>query len=497
VTDSEKAPATGRQAAWNYLIFALSKSSTLLMTVIVARMLDPAEFGLFALALLVANLFDYVKDLGVAAAVVQNRRDWRVIAPTGLTLSILFGIIASALLAGTANLTAAALGHPELTDLIRVLAIALGISALSVIPAAWLRRSMDFRSRLVPEALGALTKTGLTIGLAATGHGVWSLVYGQLAAVVVMAVLYWMVGRGLGPKLGYDREVSRELIKFGIPVTAVTLLAYGIYNVDYLAVGTRLGASELGLYTLAYRIPELVVLNLCIVVSEALFSALSSLQHDRDVLTRHYLDALGVVVALTVPIGIGLAVTSRPLVETLYGNQYAGSAPILAVIAIYTAVYSASFHAGDVLKAIGKPGVLTAINAAKLVVLIGPVWWAAAHSATMVACALLGVEVLHFLGRMTVLNRVTGLRWSALAGVLLRPAAAAVPMGVLLWGLSRFTSSLAAPAELVLLIVIGVGVYGLLLRFTAPRLVAALTGMVRARMSRGSAPTPSTAKEGL
>jgi PST family polysaccharide transporter len=501
VTDSEKAPATGRQAAWNYLIFALSKSSTLLMTVIVARMLDPAEFGLFALALLVANLFDYVKDLGVAAAVVQNRRDWRVIAPTGLTLSVLFGIIASALLAGTAGLTAEGLGHPELTDLIRVLAIALGISALSVIPAAWLRRSMDFRSRLVPEALGALTKTGLTIGLAATGHGVWSLVYGQLAAVVVMTVLYWLVARGMGTelsgsKLGFDRDVSRELIKFGIPVTAVTLLAYGIYNVDYLAVGTRLGASELGLYTLAYRIPELVVLNLCIVVSEVLFSALSSLQHDKHVLTRHYLDALAVVVALTMPIGVGLAVTSRPLVETLYGNQYSGSAPILAVIAIYTAVYSASFHAGDVLKAIGKPGILTAINAGKLVVLIGPVWWAAGHSATMVACALLGVEVLHFIGRMTVLNRVTGLRWSALAGVLLRPAAAAVPMGVLLWALSRFTSSLAAPAELVLLIVVGIGGYGLLLRFTAPHFVAALTGMVRGRLGRGSAPTPSSAKEG-
>lgn len=494
MTDTDKAPATGRQAAWNYLIFALSKSSTLLMTVVVARMLDPEEFGLFALALLVANLFDYVKDLGVAAALVQNRRDWKAIAPTGLTLSVVFGVIASGLLAGTAHLTAAALGHPELTELIRVLAIGLGISALSAIPAAWLRRSMNFGARLAPEALGALTKTGLTIWLAATGHGVWSLVYGQIAAVVVMTVLYWVVGR-TSPKLGFDRTVSGELIRFGIPVTAVTLLAYGIYNVDYLAVGTRLGASDLGLYTLAYRIPELLVLNLCIVVSEVLFSALSSLQHDRDVLTRHYLDALGVVIALTAPIGIGLAVAARPLVETLYGHQYAESAPILAVIAIYTTVYSASFHAGDVLKAMGKPGILTAINAAKLVVLIGPIWWAAGHSATWVACALLAVEVLHFLGRMTVLNRVTGLRWSALAAVLLRPVAAALPTGALLWALSHVTSSLAAPLELGSLVVAGIVAYGVLLRFTAPHLVASLTGMVRSRLSRNSEATP-TMKEG-
>ena len=489
---SGKSPATGRQAAWNYLIFVLSKSSTLIMTVVVARMLEPAEFGLFALTLLVVNLFDYVKDLGVGAALVQNRREWRTIAPTGLTLSVAFGLSAAAILALTAPLTARALGHPDLVGFIRVLAIGLAISALSTIPAAWLRRSMNFRARLAPEALGALTKTGLTIGLAATGHGVWSLVYGQLAATVVMTVLYWVVAR-TSPRPAFDRAVTRELVRFGIPVTAVTLLAYAIYNVDYLAVGTRLGADELGLYTLAYRLPELLVLNLCIVVSEVLFSALSGLQHDRGALTRHYLDALVVVVALTAPIGVGLAVAAGPVVAIMYGGDYAGSAPILSVLAIYTVVYSASFHAGDVFKAIGRPGILTAINAGKLVVLIGPVWWAAGHSATMVAWALLGTEVVHFLVRMTVLHRVTSARWPSIAGALLRPAAAAVPMGVVLLGLGRVTDSLAAPLQLGLMIVVGIAVYVLLLRFTAPHLVIAALQMVRRKLSRTAA-TPPTAK---
>ena len=101
--DTPSMPSTGRQTLWNYLIFALSKSSTLLMTVVVARILTPTEFGVFALAVLVVNLFDYVKDLGVASALVQNRRDWRVLAPTGLTLSVLFGLLASGLLAAFAG----------------------------------------------------------------------------------------------------------------------------------------------------------------------------------------------------------------------------------------------------------------------------------------------------------------------------------------------------------------------------------------------------------
>jgi lipopolysaccharide exporter len=487
-------PATGRQAAWNYLVFALSKSSTLLMTVVVARMLEPSEFGLFALALLVVNLFDFVKDLGVAPALVQNRRDWRVIAPTGLTLSVLFGLFASGALAATANLTARALGHTELTAFIRVLAIGLAISALSTIPAAWLRRSMNFSARLVPEASGALTKTVLTIGLAATGHGIWSLVYGQLAATAVMTVLYWWVGR-THPRPAFNGAVARELIRFGIPVTAVALLAYAIYNVDYLAIGTRLGPTDLGLYTLAYRIPELVVLNLCIVVSEVLFSALSGLQHDRESLLKHYFDALVVVAALTAPIGVMLAVTARPLVDTLYGGNYAGSAPILSVLALYTILYSASFHAGDVFKAMGRPGVLTAINAGKLALLIGPIWWAAGHSAVLVAWALLGTEVVHFLIRMAVLHRITSVRWTGIADALVRPIAAALPMGVVLLCLTRVTKGLPAVLELGLLIAAGAVIYAVLLRFTAPHLVTAALGMVRRRLPRTAATTPTTAKE--
>lgn len=488
-------PSTGRQTVWNYLIFALSKSSTLLMTVVVARILSPTEFGIFALAILVVNLFDYVKDLGVASALVQNRREWRMLAPTGLSLSVIFGLVIAGLLAATADVAAAALGEPKLTGLIRVLAVGLAISALSTIPAAWLRRSMNFSARLVPEFAGAAAKTGLTIGLALAGFGVWSLAYGQLAAAIVMTVLYWWVAR-LRPGLAMDSAVARELIRFGLPVTAVTLLAYAIYNVDYLAIGERLGATELGLYTLAYRIPELLVLSLCVVVSEVLFSALSGLQHDRGALTGHYTQALTVVAALTIPLGTGLALTARPLVGTLYGAEYAASAPILSVLAVYTVVYSASFHAGDVFKAIGRPGILTAINAGKLAVLIGPIWWAAGHSALLVAWALLGVEVLHFGVRMTVLRRIAGTSWVSIATALWRPSAAAVPMGLILYCLGRITDQLAAPLELSVLIVVGVSTYGLLLRFTAPQLFDTAYEMVRRRLFRSAVVSPSTTKEG-
>ncbi len=482
--EQQPMPPTGRQAAWNYLVFALSKSSTLIMTVVLARILVPAEFGLFAFALLVVNLFDYIKDLGVGAALVQSPRKWNQIAPTGLTLSVMFAAVAGLLLLGSADIAARILGDPELVPVIRVLAIGVAISALSVLPMAWLRRKLDFRSRLLPEFLGALAKMGLTIGLAVAGLGVWSLVYGQLAAVAVTAALYWRVAK-TKPRFGFDVHEARLLIRFGVPVSVVTLLAFAIYNVDYLAIGARLNETDLGLYVLAYRLPELVVLNLCIVISEVLFSSLSSLQNDRKALADHYLQAVGVVVALTAPIGAALAVLAPAVIATLYGPKYSDAAPMLAVLALYAVVYSASFHSGDVYKAIGRPGILTAINLGKLAVMVGPVWWAAGHNAVLVAVSLLGVEVIHFIVRIAVVQRVISLKWSALLSAVFRPTAAAAFMGVTLLAVERFTHGIPAPAELVAGSFVGVLLYLAALRFTAPHLFAAGMGLARSTVKSG------------
>ncbi|OLO99697.1 lipopolysaccharide biosynthesis protein [Mycolicibacterium porcinum] len=474
----------GKQTIWNYGVFAISKSSTLLMTVVVARLLTPAEFGIFALALLLVNLFDYVKDLGVAESLIQSDRPWNRIAPTGLTLSIGFGVIAGAVLAVSAGVTARLLHHPDIAPLIRVLAIALVISAASVVPLSWLRRDLSFQRRLLPEFVGAVVKTALTIWLAATGHGVWSLVYGQLAGVLVTAIMYWWAAPTfMWPRFQLDE--AKALLRFGIPVTAVTLLAYGIYNVDYLAVGTRLGTTELGLYTLAYRVPELVVLNLCNVISDVLFSSMSRLQNNRAAMSAQYQKVLGIVLAVTVPAGVGLAVVAGPLLRTLYGTQYDAAKDILVVLALYTAVYSASYHAGDVFKAAGRPGLLTAINTAKLVLLIGPIWWAAGHSATLVAVALLSVELVHFAIRMTIVRRVIPIRWVQIFSVASRPFAAAIPMGASLIGIGALISHWPAPAQLALLVPLGIIIYAAALFFTAPTLVRPVVSRLTGRWRKG------------
>lgn len=486
----EKAPATGRQSVWNYLVFGLSKSSTLIMTVVVARLLTPADFGVFALALLVTNLFDYMKDLGVGGALVQRPGNWNRFAPTGLSLTVIIGVIVGAGLAAIAPLAAAILHQPGLTPMIQVLAVALAISALSVFPDARLRRALDFRRRLWPQFLGAATKAALTIALAAAGHGVWSLVYGQLVGTVVTTVLFWWVARA-PLKFGFDWHEARDLVRFGTSLTAVTLLAYAMYNTDYFFIGRRLGDVALGLYTLAFRLPELLVISLCIVISDVLLSSLSRLQHSRDLRNEHYLKVTTVAMALVAPTSFLMAAAAPAVIDTMYGSAYADAAPALGVLSLYVLFMSMTHHSGDLFKAIGRPGIVVLLATGRLALLIPAVWWAAGHSIVMVALVLLLVEIAPFTVNAFLLRRVAYISIRSNLRSVLRPMPAAMVVGAVTWVGAHLLASLPSIAILAILVPTGLVVYLVVLRLTARDLFDMGLAAVHALRDRDAKESPA------
>ncbi len=480
-----------RQAAWNYLVFALSKSSTLVMTIVLARLLAPSDFGLFALAMLVLNLFDYLRDLGVAAALVQRKEAWERLAPTGLTLSCAFGVVMAGAAVGLAPFLAAALGEPALAEITRVLAVGLLIASASSLPHALLRRRLDFRGRLIPEVLGAAMKTGVSIGLAAAGAGVWSLVWGQLAATAVTTVLYWIVGRPRA-RLGFDLAVASSLLRFGLPVTSIGLLSFIVFNAPTAAIGRNLGTDDLGLYTLAYRLPELLILNLCIVIGEVLFSALSRMQDDRSALGEQYLKAVSVVMTLTAPLGLGMAAVAEDLVVMLYGEQYAMGGGVLALIAAYTVIYSASFHSGDAYKAMGRPMILTLMTIGGLVVLIPSVWVASQHSIVAVAATLLALELVHFAVRVGLVRRVLGLPLARQLAAYRGPVVAAGVMAVAVWATGLVLPDWPSAARIALLVPLGTVIYLGALRLLSPVAFAVVVAPLRRAAGRAPGDSAST-----
>lgn len=474
----------GASTLWNLIQFGGGRFVTFVSTVVLARLLAPEAFGLVAMALLAINAFDRLKDFGVGAALVQHKGRFAQIAPTGTLLTAVTSVALSVGCLVAAPQLAALLGDPNLTPIVRALSAMLLVSGLAVVPDLALRRRMQFRERLLPEIAGALVKAALSIGLAIAGFGVWSLVCGQIAGSVVTTAAYWVgyLRSRPAPLVRWDAGAARSLLRFGTPVSGIALLALVLDNIDYFVIGRRLGATELGYYTMAFRLPELLVVSVCVVVGQVLFSSFSRLQHDPAALRVQFLGAASTVATLTVPTGLGLTATAPTLVSVLFGPDFAPSVPLLQLLGIYAAIYSLSFHAGEVYKATGRTGLMLATSLARLVVFAPALWIAAGYSTVAVAATFVLLQVLFSIVRLALIRWVLQLsireQWRAMYPSLFAGscmAAAVAGTSMLLPG--------AWPEliRLILEVVIGVVVYtALIMVIDRPSLQRCLA-LVRAR----------------
>lgn len=481
-----RSPGAARAMAWAGATMAGSRVITLVATLVLARLLVPADFGVFAVGLLVINYLDRVKDMGVGAGLIYRQEPWDLVARTGLPLVMASSGVLSLAAFLFAPVAATFFEDPRAVDVLRGLALVLFIGGIAIVPDAKLRRGMDFRRRLVPEVLAAVVKNGLAVGLAAGGVGVLSLVWGQLAGSVVQAALYWALC-GWAPRLGWDADMARKLLRYGLPASLVAVFAVFLENIDYLVVGHRLGLEQLGYYTMAYRLPEVSILALCIVASQVLFPAFSREQHDLPQLRVLYLRAARSVALLTLPLGASMAVLAPEIVEALYSSRWEPSIPALRLIAVFAAVTSMSFHAGELYKATGRPGILNTLAVGEVIILFPVLWLAAAHSITAVAATMCAGAMGLSLARLAIAARLIGLPRRRLVASFGPGVLVAVGVAVVDWlaqqGLRIVVPD--APALLVLALVgaLTVAAYALLVRWCAPdamsaarRAVADVTG---------------------
>jgi O-antigen/teichoic acid export membrane protein len=403
------ASAAAVGVGWNYAAFALNKGLVFLATLILARLLVPEDFGLLALGLVVMQFLDRIAEFGVGQAVIFRQEDPERTANVAFILNMTLSAAMSLAAFCAAPLVGVAFQEPRVTPVIRVLAFAPLLYGLRNVPAARLSKSLDFRRRLLPEVGRAATRGTVAIVLAMMGFGVWSLVWGHLAGAAVCTALYWWV-TGWRPRLEFDWAIARLLAGYGVQIVLVGLLTNLIRDVDYFVVGRRLGAAALGYYTIALRLPELLVLGFCRVVSRSLFPAFSRLQKDWVLLRVGFLASLRYIAMISVPVSLGLVLVARESVLLFYGDRWAPVIAVTRLLAVYAMFMSMSFNTGDVYKAIGRPMILNQIGLSRLVVAAPLLWLAAGYDIVMVATAQLLIGCTWMCLRLAIACRVIKIR---------------------------------------------------------------------------------------
>jgi O-antigen/teichoic acid export membrane protein len=232
-----------------------------------------------------------------------------------------------------------------------------------------LQRNLDYRRKLIPDLSSAFVKGVVSIVLALTGAGVWAIVFGQLSGAIASVLMVWIIFPWW-PRLSLNLRLARGLIRFGASIMGTDAISITTENIDSIIVGRIFGLSQLSIYSLAYRLPEMLLLNNLWVMGGVIFPAFSTIQTQPDELRKGFLVSIRLIELITLPICLGLIIAATPIVLVLFGEQWLEVVPLLRVFAIYAWVSSIGYHVGDIYKARGRPDILLKLSIVTLVIII-------------------------------------------------------------------------------------------------------------------------------
>jgi O-antigen/teichoic acid export membrane protein len=311
-----------RGLAWKGASQIFLQGSRIVVAVILARMLSPHDYGLAAMALVLASLGIVFSDVALGAALVQRTRLSEADRSTAFWTSVAVGVLCTVLGVGLSGVLADLYGDSAVQPLFAVLSLSFLVTSLATTHEALLVREMNFRSLELRMMIGTAAGAVAGIFLAAKGYGAWAIIGQQLAIAAVSTALLWLLSPWR-PTFSFSRASLRSLGGFSGNVFAHRLLYYLHRNVDNLLIGRFLGPAALGVYGFAYNVMLVPFSRIAGPLTEVLFPAFSRMQHDRKRMTAIWVRAIRLVASFSVPALLGLVVVAPDFVSVVLGAKWA------------------------------------------------------------------------------------------------------------------------------------------------------------------------------
>lgn len=442
----------------------LAQIITWASTLLVIRLLDPSDYGLFAMTQVVLAFLAFLNGWGFASALVQSDSvdAFRIRQAFGLLL-LLNGLLAAIQFFG-APLAAAYYGQPMVADLLRVQALMFLATPFIALPEVMMSRALDFRRQAVVNLLAALAGASTALACALAGYGVWTLVYAPLAMFWTRAIGLTLVARLLvWPSFNF--RGCGQIIGFGSAVLFSQLFWLVQSQSDIFIAGARFDAHALGLYAEALFLAQIFMAKFVPPLNEVAFPAYARIKTDGAAVRWSFLKTVRVLMLVAAPFYCGLAVVAAPMVETLFGTKWLGMVPYIQLLSLALILMTVQILFAPVTNALGKPSIsmFTAMSGAILFPvaflvgakwgLIGMAWaWLVAAPLLLLATARLSAPLI-------------GVTLWDIARAMLPGLAPALVMAIGVGFASEaiVPLGLAAPVRLAGLAALGVVLYGVLL----------------------------------
>jgi len=327
---------------------------TLVVFALLARLLEPAAFGLIAMANVFVAFTKVFLDQGFAMAIIQRRDLEQGHLNTAFWANVLIGLVLTCLGIAIARPVAQLFSEPELTPIIRWFSVLFLASSLSAVQQALLKREFEFKKLAVRSLVAVLLGGIVGISMALQGYGVWSLVGQQLTNSIVQLALLWRVSHWR-PGIEISARHFKDLFSYGANIVGINFTEFLNRNADKFMIGYYLGPIALGYYAVAYKLLETLSLLFASVTSQVTFSSFSAMQSNTERMRNAFYTATQLTSLVTFPMFAGLAVIAPSFIILIFGPQWQASVPVVQVLMLVGILESVYLYNANVMLAMGKP----------------------------------------------------------------------------------------------------------------------------------------------
>lgn len=344
-----------RMLAWR----VIDRLIGLISTVILARLLIPADFGLVALAMSIIAVIELAKSFSFETAIIQKQEATREHFDTAWTLNALFGLAGTICLAVLAYPAALLFGEPRLTTVILLLAPTLLFQGLGNIGVVQFQKNLDFGKDFNFLVVRRLITFGVTVALAVALRSYWALIVGTLIGSILGLLISYRV-HPFRPR--FSLKALPELMGFSKWLMLNNVIFFAANRGSHFVIAKVAGTGPLGIFTIAHEIGSLPASELVAPINRVAFPAYSKVAQDRPRLKAIFLKVMGVVVTVVLPIAVGIAVLSPDIVQVLLGAKWTDCIPLLRMLAIAGALAALQNNLGYLLLSINNSRMLAIIS---------------------------------------------------------------------------------------------------------------------------------------
>lgn len=323
------------------------------VSIILARLLSPKEFGLIGMLSIFISVGNSLIDSGMTSSIVRtasvDQRDYSTV----FFLNIISSLAIYTIVFFCAPYIAHFYGHPQLKDIVRVYSLTFVFSAFMGIQGAKLTKDMDFKSQMMINLPSVIGGGILGVALAYYGFGVWSLVYMYLFQGFLLAAQHWIYSPWR-PSWVFDFDKFKYHFNFGYKITISGLLSTLYDNIFTIIIGKNYSATQLGYYNRALSVRQMPISNLSAALGKVTYPIFSSIQGDDNKLKEVYKRLIQQVIFWIVPLLILLIVVAEPFFRLLLTEKWLPAVPYFQILCLSGMLYPLITYNYNIIKVKGR-----------------------------------------------------------------------------------------------------------------------------------------------